>query len=57
MECPHLFLVRTLQEHQVAPAYRNVDLFVFIRESITSLLFISACLETNDLLISLITRL
>lgn len=55
-EC-HLSLVRTLHERRAVPAYRNDDLFVFIEESITALLFISACLETNDLLISLITSL
>lgn len=44
-------------QRQAAAAYGNDDLFVFIWESITALLFISACLETNDLLISLVTSL
>lgn len=55
--CPHFSFVRTLRRRRAAAAYRNGDLFVFIGESITALLFISACLETNDLLISLITSL
>lgn len=55
--CPHFSFVRTLRQRRAAAAYRNGDLFVFIGESITALLFISACLETNDLLISLITSL
>lgn len=55
-EC-HLSLARTLHERWAVRPYRNDDLFVFIGESITALLFTSACLETNDLLISLITSL
>lgn len=55
--CPHFSFVGTLHQRRAAAAYRNGDLFVFIGESITALLFISACLETNDLLISLITSL